>query len=129
MTLLFGYLLLWFPSGCINATRRTFKGRMEPGIAAVCICTSHPHSSASVSHLMEEETEAGMLVCSRGGRPPAPASQAPRFLAGLLRPPATVLAEAAVPAVGVPGLLIVPRAQLRLFTPPVVTRGPSRPCS
>ena len=129
MKLLCAYFLPWFPSGCKNATRRMFKGRKEPGIADVCVCTFHPHSRASVSHLMEAETEAGVLVCSSGGRAPPPASQAPHFLAGLLRPPATVLAEATVPAVGVPGLLTILGAQLRLFTQPAVTRGPSRPCS
>ena len=127
MTLLCACFLPRFPSGCKNATRRMFKGRKEPGIADVCVCTFHPHSRASVSHLMEAETEAGVLVCSRGGR--APRQPGPSFLAGLLRPPATVLAEATVPAVGVPGLLTVPGAQLRLFTQPAVTRGPSRPCS
>ena len=70
-TLLFAYFLLWFPSGRINATRRMFKGRKEPGIADVCVCTFHPHSSASVSHLMEEQTEAGRLVHSSGGRAPS----------------------------------------------------------
>lgn len=39
------------------------------------------HSSASVSHLMEEQTEAGRLVRSSGGRPPT--GPAPHFSAGL----------------------------------------------
>lgn len=85
MKLLCAYFLPWFPSGCKNATRRMFKGRKEPGIADMCVCTFHPHSRASVSHLMEAETEAGVLVCSSGGRAP-PRQPGPSFLG---RPAAT----------------------------------------